>query len=269
MTPLILTLVGATLAGTALLTQAAAGRIAAALLIAGVGGGLWWTGTAGGTRAMTVSATSATGQPIVSQALVKTADGRRDALAVPFERPIPAELPLGLMLGLGLLAAAAARKDAIGLGLAAGATAMGGWAAATLSGVGGTFSGEQAARDQLTTALPDMGILQFTVPPSWQFDTSGIFYAAAGATGVALLWIALAGRLGEKLRPLAAVGAALAAGACVWQAISIGGFPWRGVEGAMAAAAIGTGAAWMLRRTPALAGAVAGLSLAAALVGLG
>lgn len=269
MTPLLICLIGAALAGSAIIgSQAAAGRIAAALLLAGVGGGLWWTGTQAGAGPVQVEARSPAGAPVTAQVLVKSTQGRRDALAVPFERTVPAGTPLLLMLALGLVGAAGARKAPVSLGATAGAAAMAGWAASLFASAGGRLTGEQAARDQIAAALPNLEVLQFTVPPAWVFDTQGMLIASAGAAGLGLLWIGLGGRLGARGRGAVAIGAAIAAAGCAWQAVSVGGFPWRGAEGAMAAVAIGTGVVWMLRRRPLLASAVAGLSLAAGLVGL-
>ncbi|MGK0361894.1 MAG: hypothetical protein ACI9U2_004214 [Bradymonadia bacterium] len=272
MTPLILAAAAAVLIGTALSgLDRQASRLAAALVLAGVGGGLWWSGTRAGQTPVQVEARSVAGDPITSNVLV-TAAGRRDAIAVPFVRQIPVSTPLMLMLGLGLLGAAAARRDQIALLCTAGAAGAAGWAAATYDAAGGRFEGEAAARAQLQMALPDTTIQQFTVPNPWQFDTGAGLVAVAGAAVIALLWLGIGGRLKPAARPLVArlvaAGAVIAAAACLWQISLVGGLPWRTAEGALAAVALMTGAVWALRRTPLMAGAVAGLSLAAALIGM-
>ena len=273
MIPLILAAAAAVLIGTVISgLDLRASRLAAALVLAGVGGGLWWSGTQGGDRAVQVEARSLAGQPTTSQVLVATPGGRRDAIAVPFARPIPVSTPLLLMLGLGLLGAATARRDTIALLCTAGATAAAGWAAAIYSAAGGRFEGEAAVRAQLKGALPDSTIQQFTVPEPWQFDTSAALIAAGGAAVLAVIWLGIGGRLKPAAGPLVgrilAIGAVLATGACLWQISLIGGLPWRPAEGALVAVAIMSGATWTLRRTPLMAGAVAGLSLAAALIGM-
>jgi hypothetical protein len=270
MSPMMLALGAALLAGLiwAASDQRAA-RVAAALALALVGGGLWWGGTQGGQHAIKVEAQSAAGRPVISQVLVKGTDGRRDAIAVPFTRSIPAEMPLLLMLGLGLLGAGAARNTSVSLATTAGAVGMAGWAATLYNGASGALEGEAAARAQLTAALPDLEVLQFTVPEAWSFTAQAGLWATGGAALFGLLCLAVGGRLktaGLSAR-LTAVAAALAAGACIWQVLQMGGLPWRGTEGCLLAVAICTGAAWNLREG--WAGALCGIGVAAALVGLG
>lgn len=273
MMPLLLALVAAALIGTAFAgLNLRASRLATALMLAGVGGGLWWTGTAGGAAPITVQGRSAAGEPTASQVLVASPGGRRDAIAVPFARPVPASTPLLLMLGLGLLGAAAARREGVALLCSAGAAGAGAWAAAIYNAAGGRLEGEAAARAQLQAALPDATIQQFTVPAPWQFDTEAALMATGGAAVLALVWLGLGGRLKANAQAMvhraAAVGGVLAAAACLWQISAVGGLPWRAAEGALVAVAMMSGAAWALRRTPVMAGAVAGLTVAAALIGM-
>ena len=221
---------------------------------------------------MQVESRSNAGQPIVSQVLIAMPGGRRNAVAVPFARPIPVSTPLLLMLGLGLLGAATTRRDQIALLCTAGATGAAGWAAAIYNAAGGRFEGEAAVRAQLQGALPDSTIQQFTVPEAWQFDTSAGLVAAGGAAVLAVIWLGIGGRLKPTASVLGgrviAVGAVIATAACLWQISVVGGLPWRPAEGALVAVAIMSGAAWTVRRSPLMAGAVAGLSLAAALIGM-
>lgn len=269
MSPVMLALGAALIAG---LAQAArsrqAGMIAAALGVALVGGGLWWTDTQGGATPIQVEARFADGRPVTTQALVKAKDGRRDALAVPFKRTVPAEVPLLLMLGLGLLAAASARQDKIALPSLAAGVGIAGWAASLYMSASANQSGEAATRAQLSAALPDLEVLQFTVPEAWSFNAQAGTWAAGGVAVFGLLCLLLGGRFkSAPVNAITAIAAALAAGAGLWQIMQVGGLPWRGTEGALLAVAVCTGAAWNLRGT--WAGALTGVALAAGLMGLG
>lgn len=257
--------------------QARRWRAAAGLAAALVAVTVWFTAPPVGQigHPITAEATDAAGAPVSTVVVLQRDGGRRQVRRLPLRSPVSnAEYVLWAAIALGLLGGALQlRDDDLGHPLVAPALSLAGIgaAAAAFASSAGAASGEAGVRAYLA-GFDTSAVKSFTVPDlpwSAQPDGTLALVVAAAVAGLALISAVMPRVLDRRWRLWLSPsrGALIASVAVIWRMVEVGGLPWRGVEGALWAAAIilalaGFERASALRRSTLVAAALT-LALAA------
>ena len=251
---------------------------AISVLLLGLGLGLWWQTAPAGELGAVVSATArhADGEAVTTTVTLENDLGVRRTHRVALSQPVPGGvaalagmLCLGL-IGLVLTGRGGDSKAAPGLGRRVCLGGLVGSAAAlAVFYAGGKSAGGEAGVRQFLGGF-DVGQLQFfSVPRApWAYTSGAEVPLAMATAAVALATIAGVVKAPASVArwgvPLAAM---MGAGACIWQSISVGGVPWRPLEGGLWATALLLGLAAFRRRSPARTAVLTAFALVVAVLG--